>query len=59
MATGRDLLIVSIGEHNLRNRLVLPSMHIDDIRDLQLSSFSRNMALTGGYDGRVYITGTS
>jgi hypothetical protein len=37
VASGRNLILVSLGESTLRNRLVLPSMHTDDIRDVQLS----------------------
>jgi hypothetical protein len=39
VASGRNLILVSLGESTLRNRLVLPSMHTDDIRDVQLSRF--------------------
>lgn len=37
VASGKNLILVSLGENSLRNRLVLPAMHTDDIRDVQLS----------------------
>ena len=56
VAMGRDIVVVSLSEGAMRERLVMPSMHDDDIRDLQLSHHHRNLALSGGYDGKAFVT---
>mmetsp|Transcript_35096 Transcript_35096/g.88678 ORF Transcript_35096/g.88678 Transcript_35096/m.88678 type:complete len:684 (+) Transcript_35096:58-2109(+) len=56
VATGKHMTIVSLSEGRLRKRIDMPVMHRDDIRDIQLSKHNKNMCLSGGYDGRAFIT---
>lgn len=36
MAAGKQMIVMSVGDDAVRRRSVMPAMHTDDIRDLQV-----------------------